>query len=68
MTQRAIQSYRLLADTPLGLAARSAAARLMMKRGERKGALALLDDYAAQNPDAAMEVGATRAHLLAASR
>ncbi len=35
--QRAMQSYGLLADTPLGLMARSSAARLMMKRGERAG-------------------------------
>lgn len=64
---RAIQSYGLLADTALGLAARSAAARLMMKRGDSKGALALLDDYAKQNSDAVLDVGAARATLLAES-
>jgi tetratricopeptide (TPR) repeat protein len=63
--QRALQSYELLADSSFGLMARSAAARLMMKRGERKAALALLDEYSAANPDEALEVGATRAHLLA---
>jgi tetratricopeptide (TPR) repeat protein len=63
--QRAMQAYGSLADTPLALLARSSAARLMMKRGERSGALQVLDEYSAQNPDAAIEVGATRAHLLA---
>jgi len=62
---RAIQSYGLLADSSLGLAARSAAARLMMKSGDRQNALALLDNYVMQNADAALDVGATRATLLA---
>ncbi len=64
---RAIQSYRLLADTSLGLTARAAAARLMIKRGESKAGLALIDEYAGQNPDTALESGATRASLLAES-
>jgi tetratricopeptide (TPR) repeat protein len=62
---RAIQSYRLLADTSLGLTARAAAARLLIKRGEGKAGIALIDEYAGQNPDAALEAGATRASLLA---
>jgi Flp pilus assembly protein TadD len=62
---RAIQSYGLLADSSLGLVARSAAARLMMKRGDSKSAVALLDDYVRENGDAALDVGATRATLLA---
>jgi tetratricopeptide (TPR) repeat protein len=61
---RAVQNYRLLADSSLALAARNAAARLMIKHGDRKSALALLDDYAAQNPESAIEVGAARAQLL----
>ncbi len=61
---RAIQSYRLLADSSLGLTARSSAARLMIKGGDTKGALALLDEYAAANPEAALQAGATRATLL----
>jgi tetratricopeptide (TPR) repeat protein len=61
----AMQGYRRLAETPLALTARAAAARLMMKNNERKDALAVLDDFAEQNPDQAVEVGATRAHLLA---
>ncbi len=64
---RAVQSYRLLADSSLGLAARSSAARLMMKHGDSKGALALIDEYAAKNPDSVLEAGAARATLLADS-
>jgi len=63
--ERAVQSYALLADSSLALAARSAAARIMLKRGDQKSALALLDDYVEQNPDATIEVGAARAQLLA---
>ncbi len=63
--KRAMQSYQLLADSSLGLVARTAAARLMLKHGERKDALAVLDEYVQENPDAALEVGTTRAHLLA---
>jgi tetratricopeptide (TPR) repeat protein len=62
--QRAMQAYEALADTPMGLNARASAARLMLKNGQRKAAMSLLEDYGEQNPDAAMDVGATRAHLL----
>ncbi|MEO6187001.1 MAG: tetratricopeptide repeat protein, partial [Steroidobacteraceae bacterium] len=65
--ERAIQSYRLLADSSLALAARSAAARIMLKRGDQQSAMALLDDFAARNPDSTIEVGAARAQLLAQS-
>jgi tetratricopeptide (TPR) repeat protein len=65
--ERAMQSYRMLADTSLGLQVRVAAARIMIRNGETKGAMAVLDDYAGQNPDDAVEVGATRAMLLAQS-
>jgi len=64
---RAIQSYRLLADSSLGLTARSSAARLMIKGGDAKGALALLDEFAADNPEAALQAGTTRATLLVQS-
>lgn len=64
---RAMQSYRLLADSSLALTARRGAARLLLKHGDKKNALALLDDYAAQNPEARVETGATRAFLLAQS-
>ena len=62
---RAMQSYRLLIDSSLGLTARSAAARLLLKHGNAKDALALLDDYGAQNPESRINVGATKAQLLA---
>ena len=62
---RAVQNYRLLADSSLALAARTGAARLMLARGDSKNALALLDDYAAQNPESAIDIAATRAQLLA---
>jgi len=64
---RAMQSYQLLADSSLALTARRAAARLLMKHGDKKNALMLLDDYAAQNPEARVETGASRAQLLAQS-
>jgi tetratricopeptide (TPR) repeat protein len=63
--ERAMQAYRALADSSLGLVARTSAARLMLRHGERASALAVLDDYVKENPDAAIEVGASRAHLLA---
>jgi tetratricopeptide (TPR) repeat protein len=62
---QAMESYKLLSETPLEFTARAAAARLMMKNEERKSALEVLDGFSAENPDQAMEVGATRAHLLA---
>lgn len=62
---RAMQSYRLLLDSPLALTARSAAARLLIKHDEAESAIALLDDYAAQNPESRVEVGATKSQLLA---
>jgi len=62
---RAVQNYRLLADSSIALSARTAAARLLIKHGDRKNALALLDEYATQNPEESIEVGAARAQLLA---
>ncbi len=64
---RAVQSYSLLIDGPLGLSARQAAAQLMIKHGDIESAVSLLDDYAEQNPDAALEVGVSRATMLAES-
>jgi len=62
---RAIQGYALLADSPLGLSARTAAARIMMKQGRAHEGLLLLDEYAEQNPAEQLQVGLTRAHLQA---
>ena len=61
---RAMQSYQLLADSSLALTARRAAARLLLKHGDKKNALLLLDEYAAQNPAERVETGASRAQLL----
>src|SRR5690606_3004690 len=63
--ERAIQSYRLLGDSPLALSARASAARLLLKEDAKAEALQLLDDYAEQNLQEALETGLTRAHLLA---
>ncbi len=64
-TTRALQSYRLLADSSFGMQARVAAARLLLKNGQPQQALALLDDYAAANPDRRVEMAVTRAQLRA---
>jgi tetratricopeptide (TPR) repeat protein len=62
---RALQSYRLLADSSFGVQARVAAARILLKNGQRDQALALLDEFAAANPDRRVEMAVTRAQLLA---
>ncbi len=62
---RAVQNYRLLADSSVALSARTSAARLLLKHGDRANALALLAEYAAQNPESAIEVGIATAQLLA---
>ncbi len=62
---RALQSYELLADSPLGLTARSAAARLLLKKGDSAKAMKLLEDFAQANPEQVVEVVAARGHLLA---
>lgn len=62
---RAVQSYQLLIDGPLALTARLAAAELMVKHGDIDSAMSLLDEYAAENPDAALQAGTSRATLLA---
>lgn len=64
---RALQNYRLLADSSLSMMARSAAARIMLRKGDRSGALALLDEQARQHPEDAIDLIATRAQLLGGS-
>jgi tetratricopeptide (TPR) repeat protein len=61
---RALQNYQLLADSSLALLARSAAARIMLSQGDRKGAMALIDEHASQHPEAAIELVTARAQLL----
>jgi Tfp pilus assembly protein PilF len=62
-----VQNYRLLADSSVALSARTSAARLLLKHGNRRDALALMAEYATQNPEAAIEVGIATAQLLAQS-
>ncbi|MET0292940.1 MAG: tetratricopeptide repeat protein [Steroidobacteraceae bacterium] len=62
---RALQSYELLADSSLGLTARGAAARLLLKKGDSAKAMKLLEDYASAHPDEVVEVVAARGNLLA---
>jgi predicted Zn-dependent protease len=62
---RALQAYRLLGDSALGLQARVAAARILLKAGQRQQALAVLDEFAVANPDQRVEIATTRAQLLA---
>jgi tetratricopeptide (TPR) repeat protein len=61
----AVQSYRLLGDTGLGLSARTSAARLMIRHGDVSSAIALIDEFGEQNPQSLVEVASTRATLLA---
>jgi tetratricopeptide (TPR) repeat protein len=61
----AIVSYRRLYDSSVALAARSRSARLLLERGKRAEALALLDDYAADHPEDELEVTLAKARLLA---
>jgi tetratricopeptide (TPR) repeat protein len=62
---QALQGYELLADSGLGLTARTSAARLLLKKGDRPKALQVLEDYARAHPDEAVEVAAARGQLLA---
>jgi len=62
---KALQNYRLLTDSPLALSVCSATARLMLKHGDRDGALALLDERVREHPGDRIEVAGLRAHLLA---
>ena len=66
-TERALRAYQLLDEAGMGLNARAGAARILFKTGKRSEAMALLEDYARRNPDAAIEAVSTRAHLLAAN-
>jgi tetratricopeptide (TPR) repeat protein len=62
---QALHGYELLADSSLGLTARTSAARLLLKQGERPKAVQMLEDYARAHPDEAVEVAAARGQLLA---
>jgi predicted Zn-dependent protease len=64
-SERALRAYQLLDEAGIGLQARAGAARVLIKSGKRSEAMALLEDYARRNPDAAIEAVNTRANLLA---
>ncbi|MEO7807430.1 MAG: tetratricopeptide repeat protein [Steroidobacteraceae bacterium] len=64
-TGRALENYKLIADTPLATVARSRAASILLKRGSRVEALALFDDYARQHPEEGVELASARAQVLA---
>jgi tetratricopeptide (TPR) repeat protein len=66
-TERAIESYRVLGDSAMGLSARASAARLLMKEGATAEALQLIDEHGEQNIRDALEAGLTRAHLQSVS-
>jgi len=61
----ALQSYQRLAEAGAGLLPRARAAALLIERGERDKALALLDEYAKGSRDAAIDTEVARAQLLA---
>jgi tetratricopeptide (TPR) repeat protein len=63
----ALQGYRRLIDAGAGLVPRTRAAALLMTGGKRDEGLALLDDFAAKQREAAVEVAVARAQLLANS-
>jgi tetratricopeptide (TPR) repeat protein len=60
----ALAGYGKLADSSMGLSARSKAAALLLASHRRAAALALLDAYAAQHPDREIDVTVTEAELL----
>lgn len=64
-TDAAIAGYRRLYDSSVALPARSRAASLLLARSDRKEALTLLDDYAAEHPESEFELTLAKAHLLA---
>ncbi len=68
--ERALVEYRRLYDSSVAVAARSAAAALLLERttrtdSARTEALTLLDDYAAEHPENELELTRTKARLLA---
>jgi tetratricopeptide (TPR) repeat protein len=61
----AIAAYRRLYDSSVALSARPRAAALLLDRGARTEALALLDDYAADHPEDELDLTLAKARLLA---
>lgn len=65
--ESALAGYRRLANSQLAVTARARAAAILLERGERAEALAMLDDYAAEHPERAFELTLLKARLLADS-
>jgi predicted Zn-dependent protease len=63
--EAAIAGYRRLYDSSVALPARSRAAALLLDKGSRTEALALLDDYAADHPEDELDLTLAKARLLA---
>ncbi len=63
--ERALRGYALLGDSTASLAARTGAARVLLKQGKREQALAIFDSYLKQHPESAIEIAGARAQLYA---
>jgi tetratricopeptide (TPR) repeat protein len=63
--EAAIAAYRRLYDSSVAMSARPRAAALLLDRGARTEALALLDDYAADHPEDELDLTLAKARLLA---
>ena len=61
----ALATYKRLIDAGGGMLPRARAAAILLERGERAGAMKLIDDYARNNPQEARTIEITRASLLA---
>jgi tetratricopeptide (TPR) repeat protein len=61
----AIAAYRRLYDSSVALSARSRSAALLLDKGARTEALALLDDYATDHPEEELDLTLAKARLLA---
>ncbi|MFO7276827.1 MAG: tetratricopeptide repeat protein [Pseudomonadota bacterium] len=63
--ESALAGYRRLANSQLAITARARAAGILLERGERAEALAMLDDYATEHPEQAFELTLIKARLFA---
>jgi tetratricopeptide (TPR) repeat protein len=64
-SDRALENYKIIADTPLATLARTRSAAILLQRGDRSAALAMFDDYARKHPEDGVEIAAARAQVLA---
>jgi tetratricopeptide (TPR) repeat protein len=61
----ALAGYRRLYDSGVAVTARARAAAILLQRGARSEALALLDDYTTDHPEDELDLTLVKAHLLA---